>query len=257
MTPPPSLPSSSATYHKVHRIPWTLVIQCGGLILACIALFIVSTKYPIVQWIGDSRNYVEKLGSWSGVVYPVAYAFCNLLLLPGGILSMGGGFFFGLWWGFFLVLAGNLLGATLAFVIARKIGRQRVEKLLSNNRRLQLLDRAIEWHSWKIVVLSQLNPLAPSSLLNYLYGLTRVKLSRCLMWVAVGQAPGLFFYTFVGTLGQFGVDMARGMQTPVTHNYLFWGIGFAITIATTWLLARVARRIMTEVETEIDQQPFH
>ena len=253
MIPRQSLPSSSATYSsssKGRRIPWGLVIQVGGLVLASVALFFLSTKYPIVQWIGDSRDYIERLGFWSGVVYPFAYALCNLLLLPGGILSMGGGFFFGLWWGFLLVLAGNLLGATLAFVIARKIGRQRIEKLLSNNKRLRLLDRAIERHGWKIVVLSQLNPLAPSSLLNYLYGLTRVKLSRCLIWIALGQTPGLFFYAFVGTLGQFGVDMARGMKTPVGHNYLVWGIGFAVTIIATWLLARVAHRIMTEVEAE-------
>ena len=65
---------------------------------------------------------------------------------------MGGGFFFGLWWGFFLVLTGNLLGAALAFLIARKVGRQRIERLLSNNRRLRILDGAIERHGWKIVV---------------------------------------------------------------------------------------------------------
>ena len=58
---------------------------------------------------------IQQLGFWSGIVYPITYALCNLLLLPGGVLSMGGGFFFGLWWGFFLVLAGNLLGAALAF----------------------------------------------------------------------------------------------------------------------------------------------
>ena len=125
MTPPPSSHSSSATYH---RIPWSWIFQWGGLVLALIALFAASTKYPIVNWIGDAREDVQQLGFWSGIVYPIAYALCNLLLLPGGILSMGGGFFFGLWWGFFLILAGNLLGAAFAFVIARKVGRQRIDR---------------------------------------------------------------------------------------------------------------------------------
>jgi len=115
MIPPPSSQTSSETY----RIPWSLIFQAGGLICGLIALFIASTKYPIVNWIGDAREYVEKLGVWSGIVYPLAYALCNLLLLPGGILSMGSGFFFGLWWGFFLILVGNLLGAALAFAVAR------------------------------------------------------------------------------------------------------------------------------------------
>jgi uncharacterized membrane protein YdjX (TVP38/TMEM64 family) len=232
-----------------------LIIQVCGLIFGVVALFIASTKYPIVNWIGDAREYVEKLGIWSGIIYPLAYALCNLLLLPGGILSMGGGFFFGLWWGFFLVLLGNLLGAALAFIIARKIGRQRIEKLLSNNRKLRILDQAIERHGWKIVLLSQLNPLAPSSLLNYLYGLTRVRLTRCLVWVALGQLPGLFLYAFIGTLGQFGVEMVRGMRSPNPHDYMLWGSGFIITIVTTWMLGMVARRIMGEVESEIRDQP--
>ena len=252
MTPPPSSHSSSATYH---RIPWSWIFQGGGLVLALIALFAASTKYPIVNWIGDAREYVQHLGFWSGIVYPITYALCNLLLLPGGILSMGGGFFFGLWWGFFLILAGNLLGATFAFVIARKVGRQRIDRLLSNNRRLRILDGAVERHGWKIVVLSQLNPLAPSSLLNYLYGLTRVRLSRCLLWVALGQGPGLFLYAFIGTLGQFGVDMARGTRKPDLHDYLLWGTGFVVTIATTYLLGRLARRIMGEVESQMSDQP--
>src|SRR5260370_2650349 len=185
MNPPPSSQTSCETY----RIPWSLIFQAGGLICGLIALFIASTKYPIVNCSGDAREYVEKLGVWSGIVYPLAYALCNLLLLPGGILSMGSGFFFGLWWGFFLILVGNLLGAALAFAVARKIGRQRIEKLLCNNRKLQILDQSIARHGWKIVLLSQLNPLAPSRLLNYLYGLTRVRLSRCLLWVDLGQTP--------------------------------------------------------------------
>ena len=126
------------------------------MVLALIALFVASTKYPIVDWIGNVRESIQQLGFWSGVIYPITYALCNLLLLPGGVLSMGGGFFFGLWWGFFLVLTGNLLGAALAFLIARRVGRQRIERLLSNNRRLRILDGAIERHGWKIVLLSQL-----------------------------------------------------------------------------------------------------
>ena len=232
-----------------------MIIQGGGLLLALVGLFVASTKYPIVDWIGNVRESIQQLGVWSGVVYPITYALCNLLLLPGGVLSMGGGFFFGLWWGFFLVLTGNLLGAALAFLIARKIGRQRIERLLSNNRRLRILDGAIERHGWKIIVLSQLNPLAPSSLLNYLYGLTRVRLSRCLLWVALGQSPGLFLYAFVGTLGQFGVDMARGTRRPGLHDYLLWGTGFIVTIVTTYMLGRLARRILGEAESAMSDQP--
>jgi uncharacterized membrane protein YdjX (TVP38/TMEM64 family) len=251
MTPPPSSPSSSEEVS--HRLPWALVIQIGGLLLAIVILSL-SSQYPVLDWIGDARKQIESLGLWSGIVYPIAYAICNVLLLPGGVLSIGGGFLFGLWWGFLIVLVGNLLGAAAAFCIARRLGRRRIEKLMNNSRRLRLIDHAIERHGWKIVVLSQLNPLAPSSLLNYLYGLTRVPLLRCLGWVALGQTPGLFLYVFIGTLGQFGVEMARGTKQPGLHDYLAWGGGFILTISTTYMLGRLAKRILAEVEAELESE---
>jgi uncharacterized membrane protein YdjX (TVP38/TMEM64 family) len=250
MIPPPSSRSTSEELH--HRIPWSLLTQGTGLLAAGGIVFLLASHYPLLDWVGDAQKRIEGLGVWSGIVYPFGYAICNLFLLPGGVLSIGGGFLFGLWWGFLLVLIGNLLGAAGAFAIARRIGRRKVEKLLSNNRRLWLLDKAIERHGWKIVVLSQLNPLAPSSLLNYLYGLTRVPIGRCLLWIALGQTPGLFLYAFVGTLGQFGVEMARGLKRPLPNDYLLWGGGFILTMGTTWLLTRLAKRIMREVGADMD-----
>jgi uncharacterized membrane protein YdjX (TVP38/TMEM64 family) len=249
MTPPPSSHSSSEAYH--HRIPWPLVIQVSGLVLAAITIFILASHYPVLDWLATAQKSIERLGFWSGIIYPFAYAICNLLLLPGGVLSISAGFFFGLWWGFLLVLLGNLLSGTLAFLIARKLGRKRIERALSNSRRLRLLDRALERHGWKIVVLSQLNPLAPTSLLHYVYGLSRVRLSRCLLWIAIGQAPGRFLYAFIGTLGQFGIETARGTRRPFPHDYFVWGGGLVVTILTIWLLGRLAKRILNEIESEM------
>jgi hypothetical protein len=73
------------------------------------------------------------------------------------------------------------------------------------------------------------------------------------MWVALGQIPGLFLYAFIGTLGQFGIEMARGTKQPGLHDYLVWGSGFILTICTTYLLGRLAKRILAEVEAEIGE----
>jgi uncharacterized membrane protein YdjX (TVP38/TMEM64 family) len=228
-----------------------LVIQIGGLVLAALTIFILASHYPVLDWLAIAQKSIERLGFWSGIVYPFAYAICNLLLLPGGVLSISAGFFFGLWWGFFLILFGSLVSGALAFLIARKLGRKRIERVLSNSPRLRLLDRALERHGWKIVVLSQLNPLAPTSLLNYVYGLSRVRLSRCLLWIAIGQTPGRFLYAFIGTLGQYGVETARGTRRPFPHDYFVWGGGFVVTVLTIWLLGRLAKRILNEIESEM------
>jgi hypothetical protein len=39
------------------------------------------------------------------------------------------------------------------------------------------------------------------------------------------------------------------------HDYLLWGSGFIVTIVTTYLLSRLARKIMGEAEAELSDQP--
>src|SRR4030088_3367497 len=149
MIPPPSSPSSSEAYS--HRLPWTLIIQIGGLALAIVIVFLLSSYYPVLNWIGDVRKHIESLGPWSGIVYPIAYAICNILLLPGGILAVGGGFFFGLWWGFLIVLVGNLVATAVSFALSRWIARRWFEQKLSHNATLRALGPAVERESWKII----------------------------------------------------------------------------------------------------------
>src|SRR6516162_1387085 len=248
MMPRPSSHSSSGAYS--HRVPWLLVIQIAGLVLAAITIFMLASHYPVLDWLAKAQNSIEGLGFWGAILYPFVYAISNLLLLPGGLLSISAGFFFGLWWGFFLILSGSLISGSVAFLIARKIGRKRIEHLLSTRPRLRLLDRALERHGWKIVVLSQLNPLAPTSLLHYAYGLSRVRFSRCLLWIAIGQAPGRFLYALIGTLGQFGIETAKGTRRPGPQDYFVWGAGFVVTVVTIWLLGLLAKRILNEIESE-------
>lgn len=225
-----------------------LSIQLGGLAIAVGLVWWLARSFPLVEWIAAVQQQVMSLGSWSALWYPVLYACCNLLLLPGGILSLGGGFFFGLWWGFAIVLAGNLLGASAAFFISRKLGRQWIKRRLARHSKLAALDPAIAREGWKVVLLSQLHPLFPTSLLNYVYGLTKIRFRTCLFWVAVGQAPGLFLYAYVGTLGQLGLRFLRGKTHPRVIEFWLWGGGLATTVIFLVMLSRIAVRLLKEVE---------
>src|SRR5205807_6054669 len=84
---------------------------------------------------------------------------------------------------------------------------------------LHALEPAVEREGWKLILLSQLHPLFPTSLMNYLYGLTRIRFRTCMIWIAIGQAPGLFLYAYLGTLGQLGLRLARGQTHPRMYEY--------------------------------------
>jgi len=225
-----------------------VIVQIAGLLIVSLGLFVVSRFVSVVDILAAVQERVMHLGAWSAVCYPLLYACCNVLLLPGGVLSIGGGFFFGLWWGFLIVLVGNVVGAAISFYISRWIGHRWLRPRLMRNATLEALEPAVAREGWKIILLSQLHPLFPTSLLNYLYGLTRIRFRTCMLWVAIGQAPGLFLYAYLGTLGQLGLNLVRGKSHPRAIEYLIWGGGLATAIIVLALLGRIALRLLQEAE---------
>src|SRR5437899_7538318 len=149
--------------------------QVGALVIAIVMAIVLSRFLPIVNFIETSQQRVMSWGAWGAVCYPLLFAACNILLLPGSVLAVGGGFFFGLWWGFLIVFAGNVLGAAISFALSRWVARRWFRRRLSRNATLRALEPDLERERWKIILLSQLHPLFPTSLLNYLYGLTRIR----------------------------------------------------------------------------------
>lgn len=233
-----------------------ILIQLAGLIVVASALFFLSRIFPVVDILANVQQHVMRWGAWSAICYPLLYACCNVLLLPGGVLSVGAGFFFGLWWGFFIALVGNVGGAAISFFISRWIGGHWLKRQLLRNRTLVALEPAVEREGWKIILLSQLHPLFPTSLLNYLYGLTRIRFRTCILWVAIGQAPGLFLYSYLGTLGQLGLNLARGKTHPRAIEYLVWLGGFVSAAIILIILGRIALRLIKQAEEEAASPPL-
>jgi uncharacterized membrane protein YdjX (TVP38/TMEM64 family) len=236
------------------QIRRAILAQIAGLLIIAIVLFFLSRLLPLVDILAAFQQRIMGWGAWSAICYPLLYASCNVLLLPGGVLSVGAGFFFGLWWGFFIALVGNVAGAAISFFISRWIGREWLRRKLLRSPTLVALEPAVEREGWKIILLSQLHPLFPTSLLNYLYGLTRIRFRTCMLWVAIGQAPGLFLYSYLGTLGQLGLNLARGKTHPRAIEYWIWLGGFAVAATALVLLGRIALRVLKEAQEEVERE---
>jgi uncharacterized membrane protein YdjX (TVP38/TMEM64 family) len=224
-----------------------IYFQLTGFAIVIIALALLSRFFPVIALVAELQRRVTGMGSSGAVVYPLLFAACNILLLPGGVLSVGAGFFFGLWWGFFIVLLGNSIGAAVSFALSHWLGERYLRTRLSRSPMLQVLEKAVARDAWKIIFLCQLHPLFPTSLLNYLFGLTRIRFWPYMLWTAAGRAPGLFLYTYLGTLGQLGLNLARGRSHPRIVEYWTWGGAFAITALLFILLTRMALRAMREI----------
>jgi len=116
-----------------------LYLQITTFTLVIASLLLVSHFFPVVDLLVALQQRVMRMGDWSAICYALLFAACNVLLLPGGVLCIGAGFFFGLWWGFFIVLLGNSIGAAISFALSRWLGMRLIKRRESANQMLRLL----------------------------------------------------------------------------------------------------------------------
>ena len=234
------------------KLPRPSLLQ--GISLAFLALLVFaitqSTLLPdLLDHLTRLQTKVVSLHLWGQFLYPFLIALCNLLLLPGGILTVGSGLFFGLRLGFLLSLLGNLLGAAIALFLSRTFARHWIAKKFLLIPKWAALDQAIALDGWKIIFLSQIHPLFPTSLLNYLYGISKVRFQTALFWIALGQSPGLFFYAYLGSLTEFSLRFSKGQTHPTTTQIILAFSGLIPTFALTVLLAKIALRTLATATT--------
>ncbi|HEV7402089.1 MAG TPA: TVP38/TMEM64 family protein [Chthoniobacteraceae bacterium] len=230
------------------RVRRALFLQLAGAAAAVVFVVWLSRHYPVLDWITQAQEHIAAMGRWGGALYPLLFAACNVLLLPAGTLAIGSGLFFGLWWGFLLNVAASVMGAAVAFSISRWAARGWVRRHFLRHRKWAALDEAVAREGWKIIFLTQVHPLAPSSLLNYLYGVTRIPFRTCMLWIAIGQAPGAFLYAYLGTLAQHGLRLLRGQSHPRPIEYFLWIGGLLLAFFVTTRLSRLALRLLAEAE---------
>ena len=225
-----------------------LALQWTGCVLVGCLLIWVANRFPLLTWIANAQRWVQDLGPASVVAYPLLYASCNVLLLPAGVLTVGAGFFFGLWWGLIISLLGNVFGAAISFLIARTVARRWIERKLHSSSRWRAMDEVVGERGGQIVFLSQLHPLFPTSLLNYFYGITRLPFWSCLGWIALGQIPGLFLYVYLGTFGQYGIRLLENRSHFTFGSSSLWVGGLVISLGITIALARLSMSLLKDID---------
>ena len=192
--------------------------RTSGLRLALlIRILIVAVGVAAVRWLGIGeqvvalRGWIEGLGSLGPVVYAAIYAAAVVAAVPGSVLSVGAAALFGAGVGIVVVSVGATLGASLAFLVARYLARSAVVARFSHKEAFQRLDRMTEERGAVIVALTRLIPLFPFNLLNYGFGLTRVRFWTYVFWSWLCMLPGIVVYV-AGT--DAVIQFVMGGQVP-------------------------------------------
>ena len=178
------------------------------------------------------------------MVVVLFYVVACVLFLPGSILTIGAGFLFKLRSGTVTVSIGATLGACAAFWVGRTVARGWVAKKIAGNAKFAAIDEAVGREGFKIVLLTRLSPVFPFNLLNYAFGLTRVRFRSYALASWIGMLPGTIMYVYIGSgLRSLADAAAGGGQQSPAQRIFFWA-GLAVAVAVAVLVVRIARRAL-------------
>jgi len=158
------------------------------------------------------HDLVAANGLIAAAVFFGIYVLVTALSVPGAaVMTLIGGALFGLFEGLLLVSFASAIGATLAFLIARFVLGDVVQKRFGQ--RLTALNRGVEKDGAFYLFALRLVPVFPFFVINLAMGLTPLP-TRTFYWVSqLGMLPGTLVYVNAGTqLGQ--IQSLSGILTP-------------------------------------------
>lgn len=109
------------------------------------------------------------------LVFVGAYGLAVLFMIPTLPLNIGAGFLWGPFLGGLYSLFGSTLGAIGAFLFARTTFGQPMARQFKG-RLIRKFAASLEDGGWKVVAFARLNPAVPTSIVNFLFGLTSLAL---------------------------------------------------------------------------------
>jgi uncharacterized membrane protein YdjX (TVP38/TMEM64 family) len=187
----------------------------------------------------------------AAVAYVAGYALVVALSVPGAaVLSVSGGFLFGTWLGTGLSVTGATIGATLIFLLARRVFGE--DALAKHGPRAERLAAALRRDAAVYMLALRLTPLVPFFLVNLVPAFVGVPVAVYVVTTFVGILPGAMVYNLAGAgvgavLDEGGTLSLASIMTPEL-------IGALVLLALLSLAAIPLRRRFAAREAQASGQ---
>ncbi|MGB8367311.1 MAG: VTT domain-containing protein [Candidatus Babeliales bacterium] len=171
-----------------------------------IVIIILARLFSVAEWINLNqlkihRDYLQHLVEQHYLLAVLCYIGLYILVvsfsLPiGAILTVAGGFLFGITSGVIYANIGATGGATIAFLLVRYF----IGGTLQQKYAIQLarFNKSIVLYGSNYLLAIRFIVIIPFFLVNILAGLTNIAIWTFIWTTAVGVLPGSFIYAFAG-----------------------------------------------------------
>mgnify|MGYP000650921129 FL=1 len=179
------------------------------------------------------------------MVFGALYIPACIFFLPGSVLTLIGGFLFGVVTGTITDSIGSTVGATVACLVGRYVARDWVARKIEGNKTFSAIDEGVAQEGWKLVGLTRLSPVFPFSLLNYAFGLSGGSIPQYIIASWLGMLPGTLMYVYFGSLAGDLAELGAGGQAEKGPlQWALYVVGFLATVAVTLYITRIARQAL-------------
>ena len=163
-----------------------------------------SELMEIFSMIGDREAIVNYLNNY-GVLGPVVLFVILglqvfLAVIPGHAFIVAGGYVYGLLWGVVITQISTVITSQIAYLLARKAGRQFVERMAP----VTVIDK---WNSLAekqgglFFFFALILPIFPNDLMCFIAGLSSVSPRKFFIANFCGRLPCAIFITLIGSHG--------------------------------------------------------
>lgn len=186
---------------RLSRLLPSLVV--AGLVLAALSLRAWLSADQVLAYL--PKHPILAAGFFIGT-----YALFVVAMLPALPLNLAAGFLFGAVAGGTLATVGGTLGCVLSFVVARYWLRTALGKH-AQSERFAGFQNLMERRGWLFVAFIRLNPILPTGPINYMFGLTRLRLWTYTWTTFVFLLPPAVAFAAIGRA-------AKGLYSAAAHR---------------------------------------
>ena len=186
----------------------------------------------LVAW---AREHGES--PWALPAYIAMYVILAVLFVPTQPLSIASVIVWGWWRGGLVELAAATLGAILPYLISRSSLR---EPIIARISKYRYVPQILERESFMLLLLLRIVPILPYPVLNYVAGVSSLRLWPYLTATVVGMIPSIFIFAY------FVEALLEGVMRPrqvVTRVIIAGGLLIVLIVMGRLASPHVRRRL--------------
>lgn len=214
--------------------------KISKIVLISIILLVIVLYFAVPSFNATMKKFVTELGSLNleSVIelirgygaYAAVISFFLMILqsvlapIPALLITLSNAAVFGWWKGALLSFWSAMAGAALCFYIARTLGRDAVEKIVTKSG-LDKVDEFFERYGKNSILICRLLPFVSFDIVSYAAGLTPIKFWDFFLATGLGQLPATIVYSYLGNLAGSTKTIFISIVSVVALSALVYMIG--------------------------------